>query len=114
MILEQGNMNGLKHQLHLSDLRIKKYLRADEFEAVEREEYNRQLILKQMEAKNKAKELVQKFRIHQPVWEVEGDAKQFALIAVDEILKELYEWGEVWMKRRIEYWQEVKKYISYE
>lgn len=49
MILEQYKMNGLKHQLHLSDLRIKKYLRADEFEAVEREEYNRQLILKQIE-----------------------------------------------------------------
>jgi hypothetical protein len=49
MIIEQDNMNGLKHQLHLSDLRIKKYLRADEFEAVEREEYNRQLILKKIE-----------------------------------------------------------------
>lgn len=42
-------MNGLKHQLYLSDLRIKLYLRSDEFEAVEREEYNRQLILKQIE-----------------------------------------------------------------
>ena len=119
MILEQGNMNGLKHQLHLSDLRIKKYLRADEFEAVEREEYNRQLILKQMEAKNKAKELVQNYlyKIIEFAY-VETNykalAKQCALIAVDEILKELYEWGEVWMKRRIEYWQEVKKYISYE
>ena len=39
-----------------------------------------------MTPKEKAKELVQKFRIHQPVWEVEGDAKQSALIAVGEIL----------------------------
>jgi len=49
MIIEQDNMNRLKHQLYLSDLRIKKYLRADELDAVEREEYNRQLILKQIE-----------------------------------------------------------------
>jgi len=42
-------MDELKHQLYLSDLKIKKYLRADEFEAVEREEYNRQLILKQID-----------------------------------------------------------------
>lgn len=49
MILGQYKMNGLKHQLYLSDLRIKKYLRADEFDAVDREEYNRQLILKQIE-----------------------------------------------------------------
>ena len=33
-------------------------------------------------------------------------------IAVDEMIEELYEWGEVWMKRRIEYWQEVKQEIQ--
>lgn len=40
-----------------------------------------------MTAKEKAKELVQKMRVHSPVWEIEGDAKQCALIAVDEILE---------------------------
>lgn len=39
-----------------------------------------------MTPKEKAKELVDKFRIHQPVWELKEDAKQCALIAVDEIL----------------------------
>ena len=42
-----------------------------------------------MTAKEKAIELVQKFRIHQPVWEVEEDAIQCALIAVDEIIEAL-------------------------
>ena len=39
-------------------------------------------------------------------------AKQCALIAVDEIIIELQECGEVWMKRRIEYWKEVKQEIE--
>jgi hypothetical protein len=38
--------------------------------------------------------------------------KQCALIAVDEILDELLECGEVWMKSRIKYWQEVKQEIE--
>ena len=40
-----------------------------------------------MTPKEKAKELVQKMRVHSPVWEIEGDAKQCALIAVHEIIK---------------------------
>ena len=39
-------------------------------------------------------------------------AKEMALIAVDEILEELLECGEVWMKSRIKYWQEVKQEIE--
>jgi hypothetical protein len=35
-----------------------------------------------------------------------------ALIAVDEIIEELLECGEVWMKSRILYWQEVKQEIE--
>ena len=34
----------LEHQLYLSDFRIKKYNRNNEFEAAEREEYERMLI----------------------------------------------------------------------
>jgi hypothetical protein len=40
------------------------------------------------------------------------DAKQCALIAVDEIIEELLECGEVWMKSRIIYWKEVKQEIE--
>lgn len=64
-----------------------------------------------MGAKQKARELLDKFRIHQPVWEVEGDAKQCALIAVDEIIAS-HTYG---LSGELKiYWQEVKKYISYE
>ena len=63
--------------------------------------------------KEKAEELVQKFRIHQPVWEVEGDSKQCALIAVDEIIKalndDIYIQGETDIDSHIEYWKEVKQ-----
>lgn len=63
-----------------------------------------------MTPKEKAKELVLKFAFKGA--QHEGEAKQFALIAVDEIIQELYEWGEVWMKRRITYWTEVKQEIE--
>jgi hypothetical protein len=39
-------------------------------------------------------------------WEA---GKKCALIAVEEIINELKECGEVWMKSRIKYWQEVKE-----
>jgi hypothetical protein len=39
-------------------------------------------------------------------------SKNCALIAVNEIIKELYEWGEVWMKERRIYWDEVKQEIE--
>lgn len=64
-----------------------------------------------MEAKDKAKELFLKYH---NLW-INGNsimAKQCALIAVDEILEELLECGEVWMKSRIKYWQEVKQEIE--
>ena len=40
-------------------------------------------------------------------WSVE--AKCAAIKNVDEIIEELLECGEVWMKSRIKYWQEVKE-----
>ena len=61
-----------------------------------------------MTPKEKAEELVQKFRIHQPVWEVEGDSKQHALIAVDEILK----LGKKIPLETLEYYVEVKSEIE--
>jgi len=38
----------LEHQLYLSDFRIKKYNRNNEFDAVEREEYEKMLINKEL------------------------------------------------------------------
>lgn len=61
-----------------------------------------------MTPKEKAEELVEKFRIHQPVWEVEDDAKQCALIAVDEMIDML----ERFSNYKSEYWREVKNEIE--
>jgi hypothetical protein len=60
-----------------------------------------------MTPKEKAKELVDKM-----YGVTDYQAKQSALIAVDEIIEELLECGEVWMKSRIIYWQEVKQEIE--
>jgi hypothetical protein len=57
--------------------------------------------------KEKAKELVDKM-----YGVTDYQAKQSALIAVDEIIEELLECGEVWMKSRIIYWQKVKQEIE--
>jgi tmRNA-binding protein len=38
----------LEHQLYLSDFRIKKYNRNNEFDAAEREQYERMLIQKEI------------------------------------------------------------------
>jgi hypothetical protein len=63
-----------------------------------------------MTAKEKAKQLVYMY------WDVEdidfSNSIKCALIAVDEIIEELLECGEVWMKSRIIYWQEVKHQIN--
>jgi len=58
-----------------------------------------------MIAKEKAKELVDKFS-----WiDCSSDAKQCALICVDEMLEEL---GEEYLPRAYKYWQEVKQEIE--
>ena len=62
--------------------------------------------------KEKAKELVQKFRIHQPVWEVEGDSKKCALIAVDEIMKQCFDYRDIDLQASYDYWLEVKQEIE--
>lgn len=68
-----------------------------------------------MTPKEKAEELVLRYlRIDNNTneWFNLHIAKQCALITVDEILEELLECGEVWMKSRIKYWQEVKQEIE--
>ena len=64
-----------------------------------------------MAPKEKALELIKKFRIHQPVWEVRDDAKQCALIAVNEVIEALnfHQWQN---RNEIEWWNEVKEEIE--
>jgi hypothetical protein len=65
-----------------------------------------------MTSKEKAKELFDKMWLNLPTQYGYLYCKQCALIAVDEIIKELLECGEVWMKSKIKYWQEVKQEIE--
>ena len=62
-----------------------------------------------MEAKKKAKELVDKF-INHTHESCKLEAKQCALIAVDEILNAIGEIFETYEERK--YWQEVKQEIE--
>jgi hypothetical protein len=66
-----------------------------------------------MNPKEKAKELVDKMLNQQSFSEELYDAKQCALIAVDEILEDdMYGMEEEYFEKRIEYWQEVKEEIK--
>jgi hypothetical protein len=58
-------------------------------------------------AKQKAKELVDKM-----FWVTDYQAIQSSLTAVEEIINELKECGEVCTKSRIKYWQEVEKELT--
>lgn len=66
-----------------------------------------------MEAKLKAKELVDKMRLG---WSHTGSyfmGKQCALMAVDEILEDdVYDMSEELFENRIKYWEEVKQEIE--
>ena len=66
-----------------------------------------------MTPKEKAKALLEKYNfVIIPYYTSKFEAKECALIVVDEIIIELLECGEVWMKGRIKYWQEVKQEIE--
>lgn len=65
-----------------------------------------------MTPKKKAKELVDKFYEILPYWVNEQDAKQCALIAVDEILSEIYSNNFITSDNRRIYWQQVKTEIE--
>ena len=61
-----------------------------------------------MNPKEKARELVERFTSTCRECDYERNAIMFALIAVDEVLKELYP-SDI---KRCEYWQEVKQEIE--
>lgn len=72
-----------------------------------------------MTPQEKAKELINKFNhFHDTekkeyiLYQDPVESIRCALIAFDEILEELLESGEVFMKSRIKYWQEVKQEIE--
>jgi len=60
-----------------------------------------------MTPKEKAKELVDLFTFTCREWDFEDNSKKCALIAVDEIEKEIFTYYE-----RFEYWKEVKQEIE--
>jgi hypothetical protein len=64
-----------------------------------------------MTAKEKAKELVGKFYGLLPQWVNTNDAKQCALIAVDEIIEILLSFSSI-NKVDYDYWNDVKKEIE--
>ena len=64
----------------------------------------------QLTPKEEAIQLVGKFYI--PFNLTSQAAKECAIICVDKVIEELIEWGEVWMKRRIEHYQQVLQEIS--
>ena len=69
-----------------------------------------------MTAKDKAKELVDRFCKHQsddyPNSDEDYHAKQSALICVDEILESLWNVGHSFSNDEIKYWKEVKQEIN--
>jgi hypothetical protein len=74
-----------------------------------------------MNAKDKAKDLIRKFRF-KSILDMTNDeimgstiqAKQCALIAVDEIIKEndMFDRTDGYVQQRIDYWNEVKQEID--
>jgi hypothetical protein len=71
--------------------------------------------MNQLSPAEKAKELYEWYYelMHDSMnvdWSIE--AKCAAIKNVEEIIEELLECGEVWMKSRIKYWQEVKEELE--
>lgn len=64
-----------------------------------------------MEAKEKAKELVDKFTMDN-TRQGERNAIKCALIAVDELIKQCYDHREIDLGSNYDYWNEVKKQIK--
>lgn len=69
-----------------------------------------------MTSKAKAKELFKKYSKGKDEWgwalcEYDSCAKQCALIAVDEILKQCYDYRDIDLQASYDYWQEVKTEI---
>jgi hypothetical protein len=68
-----------------------------------------------MTAKEKARDLVDKFVYHvesNTDWGQLNNAKECALIAVDEILKQCWDYRDIDLQASYDYWQEVKTEIN--
>jgi len=65
-----------------------------------------------MTPKDKAKELVDKFSDLEDGEMYIGKAKQCAIIAVDEIMKQCYDYRDIDLQASYDYWEEVKQEIE--
>jgi hypothetical protein len=65
-----------------------------------------------MSPKNKAEELVNKYLMNTPVGFHIDDAKECALIAMDEIIKQCWDYRDIDLEASYDYWNEVKKEIE--
>jgi hypothetical protein len=72
-----------------------------------------------MTPKEKAEELINKFRLHSRYWDCRNDepleenhAKQCALIAVDEIINDYNTFPNSFKSKHTSYWEEVKNEIE--
>jgi len=65
-----------------------------------------------MSPKDKAIELVNKYLMNTPVGFHIDDAKECALIAMDEIIKQCWDYRDIDLEASYDYWNEVKKEIE--
>jgi hypothetical protein len=65
-----------------------------------------------MSPKDKAEELVNKYLMNTPVGFHIDDAKECALIAMDEIIKQCWDYRDIDLEASYDYWNEVKKEIE--
>jgi hypothetical protein len=70
-----------------------------------------------MKPKEKAEELVEKFYSRATSYSLDRknqneNAKQCALIAVDEIMKQCYDYRDIDLQASYDYWEEVKSEIE--
>ena len=65
-----------------------------------------------MSPKDKARDLVNKYLMNTPVGFHIDDAKECALIAMDEIIKQCWDYRDIDLEASYDYWNEVKKEIE--
>ena len=64
-----------------------------------------------MKAKDKANELVNKYLMNTPIGFHIYDAKECALIAVNEIIIQCYDYRDIDLEKSFDYWTEVEYQI---
>ena len=65
-----------------------------------------------MTPKEKAEELVSKFKDIKDAYYIDELAKERALIAVDELMKQCWDYRDIDVQASYDYWEEVKQEIE--